>query len=109
LESTYTRFLLSLTEPHAQSLLRKVILGTDLSQFLQYSLLRIRDGGVLPDQVSRFQVREPDSSRIVAPVLTFQDYFSVLKGWTLALQCTHVHDERSSLIPLSSGLWCDSK
>jgi hypothetical protein len=28
-----------------------VILGTDLLQFLKYSLLRIRDGGTLPGQV----------------------------------------------------------
>jgi hypothetical protein len=61
----YTVSSLSLAEPRAQSLLRKVILGTDLSQFLQYSLLRIRDGGTLPEQVSRIRVREPDSSRIV--------------------------------------------
>jgi len=29
----------SITEPHAQSLETKVIIGTDLSQFLQYSPL----------------------------------------------------------------------
>ena len=95
----------SLTEPHAHNLLRNVILGTDLSQFLQYSLLHIRDGGMQPDQVSGIRVRETDSSRIVAQVLTFQEYLRVLKGWTVESQCTQVHDKgRSLLIALSSDL-----
>jgi hypothetical protein len=105
LELTYTWFLFSLTESHAQILLRRVILGTDLSQFLQYSLLRIKDRGTLPDQVSGIRVREPDSSRRVAQVLTFQDYLRVVKVRTVESHCTHVHDKRRSLlIPLSSDL-----
>jgi len=40
LELTYTRLFTSLSlNPHAPSLETKVLIGTDLSQFLQYSLL----------------------------------------------------------------------
>jgi hypothetical protein len=37
----FTVALFSLTEPHAKGLVSKVILGTDVLQFLQYSLLSI--------------------------------------------------------------------
>jgi len=45
----------SLTETCAPNLVTKVILGTDLSQFLQYSLLPTRE------MVARYQIGSPDS------------------------------------------------
>ena len=57
----------SLTEPHVPNLVTKVILGIDLSQFLQSLFLptRERDGGTIPDRVLGFRLRVPDSPPVV--------------------------------------------
>ena len=55
LTKLYTVALFSLTEPHAPSLVRKVILGTDISQFLQCLLLHIRE------MVACYRIGSPDS------------------------------------------------
>lgn len=63
----YKDALFSLTEPYVPSLVTKVILGTDLSQFLQYLFLptRERDGGTIPDRVAGLRLRVPNFPPVV--------------------------------------------
>ena len=45
----------SFNEPHAPSLVKKVLLGTEFSQFLQYLLLPIWE------MVAHYWIKSPDS------------------------------------------------